>query len=84
MRVRGIYDGTHVRLLDPVTIPPNTEVDVLLPDTEEQRQEHEFLQRLLDLGIITEIRHPEEWDDSFDPVPNPGEPISETIIRERR
>jgi hypothetical protein len=96
VKIRGIYDGERVRLLESVAIPPNTEVEVLVPDQQsaamtgepdpgsaEQRDE-EYLRRLAESGIITRARCPEEWDDSFEPVQIEGEPISETIIRERR
>ena len=82
-RVKGIFDGTHVNLLERVTIPPDTEVEVLIPDAEEQ-QTQAVLQRLLDLGIIKEIHQPLDNGEPFEPIPNPGEPISDTIIRERR
>ena len=47
--------------------------------------EKEFLQQLFAAGFITNI--PEDFtdeDDNFEPVEIEGEPISETIIRERR
>ena len=33
-RIKGVYDGKNVRLLESVTIPPETEVEVLVPDIE--------------------------------------------------
>ncbi len=62
----------------------------LLKETESNGQmkpqisEKEFLQQLFDEGFISYI--PEEMtdeDDDFEPVEIEGEPISETIIRER-
>ena len=53
--------------------------------TKPQITEKEFLQQLFDEGFISYI--PEEMtdeDDDFEPVEIEGEPISETIIRERR
>ncbi len=47
--------------------------------------EEEFLRQLLAEGLISEI--PEgvtDEEDNFEPVEFEGEPISETIIRERR
>ncbi len=64
-------------------IPPDTEVEVLIPDAEDE-QTQAFLRRLVGLGIIEEIRHPMDGDEPFEPIPNPGETISDTIIRERR
>jgi hypothetical protein len=53
--------------------------------TKPQMSEEEFLQQLYAEGFITHI--PEKYtdeDDDFEPVEIEGEPISETIIRERR
>jgi hypothetical protein len=89
MRVRGVYDGVSVRLLEDVDIAPDTEVEVLVPkqvpgpQTGEQRDDA-FWQQLIDSGLISSRPRPELIDDSFEPIPNPGEPISDTIIRERR
>ncbi len=50
-----------------------------------QISEEEFLQKLLANGFISEI--PEgmtDEEDDFEPLEFEGEPISETIIRERR
>jgi len=65
--------------------------DELLKDSESngrtqpQISEEEFLQKLLATGFISEI--PEgmtDEEDDFEPVEFEGEPVSETIIRERR
>ena len=32
LRIKGVYDGTKVILLQPVSLPPNTAVDVLIPE----------------------------------------------------
>lgn len=56
-----------------------------LQPRDEAAAEEAFLQSLLDQGIITEIRRPSRepaW--RHPPVPIQGEPLSETIIRERR
>jgi hypothetical protein len=96
IKVRGVYDGEMVRLLEDVDIPPDTEVEVLIPNQHrsasrgasgldsEERREEEFLRHLAERGVLTRAKRPEDWDDSFEPIPNPGEPISDTIIRERR
>ncbi len=50
-----------------------------------QISEEDFLQQLLAEGIISHI--PEgitDEEDDFEPIEIEGEPISETIIRERR
>lgn len=83
IRVRGIYDGKHVRLLEDLDVPPQTEVEVLVSDADSGREDDHW-QRLIDAGVIAERPHPDDLDDSFEPIPNGGEPISDTIIRERR
>ncbi len=50
-----------------------------------QMSEEKFLQKLLANGFISEI--PEgmtDEEDDFEPIEFEGEPVSETIIRERR
>ena len=71
-------------------LPPTkrNEIKVRLLDENEgksQISEEEFLQKLLVEGFISDI--PEgmtDEEDDFEPVEIEGEPISETIIRERR
>jgi len=55
--------------------------------TGEQRANLELQRQLLDAGIISELRPPiTDWEPyrNRKAVPIQGEPISETIIRERR
>lgn len=58
------------------------------PTTEgTEAREDEFERQLLAIGVITQIPTRDETDeefDKFDPIEVAGEPISETIIRERR
>lgn len=52
-----------------------------------EAQEDEFERDLLAKGVITHIPARDEPDDEFDeyePIEVEGEPLSETIIRERR
>jgi hypothetical protein len=64
------------------------EIKVRLLDENEsatQISEEEFLQKLLAEGFISDI--PEgmtDEEDDFEPIDFEGEPVSETIIRERR
>jgi hypothetical protein len=57
------------------------------PLTEAERADQEAQRRLLAAGVISEIkpsrRVPTETE-RFTPIPIQGEPLSETIIRERR
>lgn len=80
MKVKGIYDGTKIVLLEPVSLLPNTPVEVLIPE-----QEHVYWQRLIELGVIKEVRSQSTDDDtSFAPVQVTGVPVSQTLIEERR
>lgn len=58
------------------------------PDlTPEEIADQELQRRLLAAGVISEIKPPPRFlpaRERFTPVPITGEPLSETIIRERR
>ena len=50
-------------------------------------REDEFERQLLAKGVVSHIPSRDETDeefDNFEPIEVPGEPLSETIIRERR
>ena len=79
LRIKGIYDGTKIVLLEPVSLLPNTPVEVLIPE-----QEQAYWQQLIELGLVKEVRTPPIEDQSFTPVRVTGDPISQTIIEERR
>jgi hypothetical protein len=60
---------------------------VALAKEETEDREDEFERQLLAKGVITKIPTRDETDeefDKFDPSEVAGEPLSETIIRERR
>ena len=85
-RIKTLSPEEQKRLRDSfaATIPPAVA-------TESSSAEDEFKQRLLELGIIKEIKRPphdlqkahEEFV-KYQPIPIRGKPISETIIEERR
>ena len=79
IKIKGIYDGSKVVLLEPVSLQPNTPVEVIVPETEQI-----YWQRLNESGLIKEHRSHSESDSSNEPVSATGTPISETIIEERR
>jgi hypothetical protein len=57
------------------------------PLTEEELADQEVQRRLLAAGIISEIkpsRRAETGTEKFTPISIQGEPVSQTIIRERR
>ncbi len=78
VKVKGIYDGTKIVLLEPVSLLPNTLVEVLIPEEEQL-----YWQRLVELGLIKEIRPQLPDSPTFTPVSVTGAPISQTIIEER-
>jgi hypothetical protein len=83
LKVKGVYDGTKVVLIDSLPIPPHTMVEVLIvEDTIET--ERAYWQRLIDLGLIKEVRPRPTAEQPFEPVRVTGAPISQTIIEERR
>jgi len=56
-------------------------------DEETEAREDEFERQLLAKGVISHIPTRDETDEEFDkfePIEVTGEPLSETIIRERR
>ena len=58
-----------------------------LASDETEAREDEFERQLLAKGVIIQIPTRDETDeefDKFDPIEVAGEPLSETIIRERR
>jgi hypothetical protein len=82
-RVKGIYDGSRIILLDPLSLPPNTIVEITV-QTDERDPEARFWQRLLDEGLVKDIRALPAEDFPVTPIEASGIPISETIIQERR
>ena len=57
------------------------------PLTEEELADQEAQRRLLAAGVISEIkpsRRVTSGTERFTPISIPGEPLSETIVRERR
>ncbi len=74
-------------------LPPteqNEIADTLLKSRKENRQpksemsREEFLQHLYKKGLITHIPKHLDDDEDFEAIEIEGEPLSETIIRERR
>ena len=58
-----------------------------LPDEEAERREDEFERYILTKGVASHIATRDETDEEFDAfemIEVEGEPLSETIIRERR
>jgi hypothetical protein len=83
LKVKGVYDGTKVILSEPLPLPPNSAVEVLIlePSTD---PEAVYWQQLLSQGLIKEVRPQPTEEQTFTPVRVAGDPISKTIIEERR
>jgi hypothetical protein len=61
--------------------------DAHLALTAEEEAEQELQRRLVQAGVLSEIKPPRRFapeSERFTPVPIQGEPLSETVIRERR
>ena len=83
LKVKGVYDGTKVVLSEPLPLPPNSPVEVLILEPSEE-QETAYWQKLLDMGLIKRILPRAGSEIEFSPVTITGEPISKTIIEDRR
>ena len=84
VKVKGVYDGAKIVLLDPVSLPPNTAVEVLIPDPSTEPERAYWL-RLTELGLIKEVRAVLSGErPPYTPVDAPGDPLSRTIIEDRR
>lgn len=67
------------------TLLEDSDTNSVVEERKPKITEEEFLQYLLAKGVISEI--PEgmtDEEDDFEPIEFEGEPLSETIIRERR
>ncbi|NJN94303.1 MAG: hypothetical protein HC875_09535 [Anaerolineales bacterium] len=79
VKVKGIYDGTNIILLESVSLLPNTPVEILIPE-----QEQLYWQHLQELGLIKETRSHSSLGSEPSPIRVSGTPVSETIIEDRR
>ena len=79
LRVKGVYDGAKIVLLESVSLLPDTPVEVLIPEPEKI-----YWQRLLELGLVRQVHVPSADDELFTPVGVTGAPVSQTLIEERR
>ena len=83
LKVKGIYDGEKVVLLEPLPLLPNSMVEVLVPEHAVD-MEQVYWQRLISQELIKEVRPQPTDEDVFTPVRVIGAPVSQTIIEERR
>ena len=83
LRVKGIYDGQKVVLTEPISLPANTAVEVIIDEPENER-ELIYHQRLVKLGLLKERPEPADESTVYTPVQVKGMPLSQTIIEDRR
>ena len=80
--IRAIYDGQQVVLLEPVDLPPNTPLDVVVLD--DAAVEQQVLDALKAQGLIHSTAPLANALVPFTPVTVEGPPVSQTVIEERR
>jgi hypothetical protein len=83
LRARGIYDGSSVVLSDPLPLPPNSKVEVLILQ-QDVDAEQVYWQQLIVRGLVQQVRPGLEKEEPFSPVHVTGSPVSQTIIEGRR
>ena len=82
LRVKGIYHDKTITLLEPLALPTNTAVEVIIAEPKPEAEQL-YHQQLLDLGLIKE--RPEQPVDTtpYTPVEVSGPPLSQTIMERR-
>jgi hypothetical protein len=83
LRIKGIYDGQKVVLTEPISLPPNTAVEVIVAEPEIAREQL-YHQRLVNLGLLKERPEVAFEATPYTPVSVSGTPLSQTIIEDRR
>lgn len=82
MRVKGIYDGNGVVRVDPLPIAANTPVEVVF--TEATGEEAAYWQTLAARGLVATRPEGPVGAAEAQPVTIEGEPLSKTIVDQRR
>ena len=85
----GVVKGDVVILPEDANLPDGLTVEIRPVEPDPQQSdaaEEQFLQRLLELGLLTEIKRPPRIPPEGDrtPIQVEGTPLSEMIIQERR
>jgi hypothetical protein len=86
----GVVKGNTVVLPEDARLPDGTPVEVRVVEPQEDASDEElemlFLERLLEVGMISEIkpRGSRSPADDFTPIEVKGRPLSEIVIEERR
>jgi hypothetical protein len=84
IKIRGRYTGKNIILFDPISLPPDTEVEILISEVQSDSQEQKYWEELMSLGLVKETQPNSTDEEPFVPVTISGKPLSETIIEERR
>jgi len=79
--VKAIYDGQHIVLLEPVDLPPNTLLEVMIPDASIEQQ---VAEALTSRGLLRRSEPPINTLQVFSPVTIEGPPLSQTVLEDRR
>jgi hypothetical protein len=82
LRIKGIYDGQKVVLTEPISLPPNTAVEVLIAEPENEREQL-YHQQLVKLGLLKERPEVAYEATPYTPIQVSGGPLSQTIIEDR-
>jgi len=83
--VEAVYQKGILKPLQNLNLPDNTRVRLQVIPTEEMLAESRFKQRLVELGLLREVRVPlDVLGEDRTPIEVKGKPLSQVIIEERR
>lgn len=82
-KIKGIYDGANIILLEPIALAPRTEVEVVILEQSES-VEGAYWEQLQALGLVTQRGSTARSDSISAPIRVSGAPVSQTIVEERR
>jgi len=77
LKVKGTYEGGRIVLVEPLPVPPQTTVEVLVPHANGDG-EREYWRRLSEAGLVLETRSCQMARKDFTPIAISGEPLSAT------
>ncbi|MBA3947528.1 MAG: hypothetical protein H0X37_23605 [Herpetosiphonaceae bacterium] len=89
----GIYNGMTVEFPEPLDLLPGTAVEVVVPEPtvpndvellDDDAVDRAVLAALYERGMVASPKPPTGAIDlDWQPIPNPGDPISEDILADR-
>ena len=83
LQVKGVYKKRRIELFEELQLPPDTSVLITVWQ-ENEREEAVYWQRLKETGLLMVTPQLNQMLPPFTPVPVTGEPVSQTILEERR